>query len=338
MLSPAPRSGAGGQILAIFAVVIVALLAVAGLALDGGSVFAHRRDSQNAVDLAALAAANDYLVNQSEDAARTRARTVAASNHFTHGTDGTTVEVTFDATNGIKVTVDVGSIHHNSIVGVIGMPTWAVGTHAAALAGFPDTAFGAGPFIFSAEAFQTDGTPFFTTETEFGTGNGDIPEGAQDVAWTNYGTGNVETDVVRAMMAGTTVIDKTIAFGEYIGQHNNGNHVSLYDGINTYLQDVDVPVAIVDANGQQALGHTRDVLDLEPIPDRFSAFGWDAVEVDGHDVDALAAALEASGDQPRVVIARTTFGKGVSYMEGLVKWHYWPMSDEDYEQALADVG
>jgi Flp pilus assembly protein TadG len=248
-IQPPARRGEGGQILAIFAVVIVALLAVAGLALDGGSVFAHRRDSQNAVDLAALAAANDYLVNQSEDVARTRARTVAASNRFTHGTDGTTVDVAFDTSNGIKVTVDVGSIHHNSIVGVIGMPTWAVATHAAALAGFPDTAFGAGPFIFSAEAFQTDGTPFFTTETTFGTGNGDIPEGAQDVAWTNYGTGNVDTDVVRAMMAGTTVIDKTLSFGEYIGQHNNGNHASLYDTVNTYLQDVDLPVAIVDANG-----------------------------------------------------------------------------------------
>lgn len=96
-------------------------------------------------------------------------------------------------------------------------------------------------------------------------------------------------------------------------------------------------IAVVDANGQQALGYTRDVLDLEPLAARFDAFGWDAVEVDGHDVDALAAGLDRPGDRPRVVIARTTFGKGVSYMEGLVKWHYWPMSDADYEQALAEV-
>jgi transketolase len=95
--------------------------------------------------------------------------------------------------------------------------------------------------------------------------------------------------------------------------------------------------AIVDANGQQALGYTREVLDLEPLAARFEAFGWDAVEVDGHDVDALAAALDGAGDRPRVVVARTTFGKGVSYMEGLVKWHYWPMSDADYEHALAEV-
>jgi transketolase len=97
-------------------------------------------------------------------------------------------------------------------------------------------------------------------------------------------------------------------------------------------------VAVVDANGQQALGHTKDVLDLEPIAGRFAAFGWDAAEVDGHDVGALTSSLDAGGDRPRAVIARTTFGKGVSYMEGLVKWHYWPMSDADFEQALAEVG
>jgi transketolase len=96
-------------------------------------------------------------------------------------------------------------------------------------------------------------------------------------------------------------------------------------------------VAIIDANGQQALGYTRDVLDLELLTERFAAFGWDAVEADGHDVDALVAAL-CDGDRPRVVVARTTFGKGVSYMEGLVKWHYWPMSEADYERALAEVG
>jgi transketolase len=97
-------------------------------------------------------------------------------------------------------------------------------------------------------------------------------------------------------------------------------------------------VAIVDANGQQALGYTRDVLDLEPLSERFAAFGWEAQEVDGHDIDALVAALESRGERPRAVVARTTFGKGVSYMEGLVKWHYWPMSDADYERALAEVG
>jgi transketolase len=97
---------------------------------------------------------------------------------------------------------------------------------------------------------------------------------------------------------------------------------------------------VVDLNGQQALGKTADVLSLAPLVDRWRAFGWTAEEVDGHDVDALAARLaaptEATGP-PRVLVARTVFGKGVSYMEGQLKWHYWPMSDDEYRQALVEL-
>ena len=99
-------------------------------------------------------------------------------------------------------------------------------------------------------------------------------------------------------------------------------------------------VVIVDANGQQALGYTRDVLNLAPLADRWSAFGWDAQEIDGHDTQAIARAVGAlSNDSgaPHVLVARTVFGKGVSYMEGQIKWHYWPMSDQEYAQALAEV-
>jgi transketolase len=98
-------------------------------------------------------------------------------------------------------------------------------------------------------------------------------------------------------------------------------------------------VAIVDWNGQQALGYTEDVLSLRGLPDRFRAFGWDVHEVDGHDPDSIArtvSGLEVDGP-PHVLIARTTFGKGVSFMEGKIHWHYWPMSDEEYVQALAEV-
>jgi transketolase len=98
-------------------------------------------------------------------------------------------------------------------------------------------------------------------------------------------------------------------------------------------------VAIVDQNGQQALGYTKDVLSLEPLAERWRAFGWDTVEADGHNVAALRSALELRPDagKPRVVVARTVAGKGVSFMENQVKWHYWPMSDSEYRQALAEV-
>jgi transketolase len=99
-------------------------------------------------------------------------------------------------------------------------------------------------------------------------------------------------------------------------------------------------VAIVDLNGQQALGATNEVLDLDPLAERWAAFGWDVHEVDGHDTDALLETITGLNTRrglPHVVIARTVFGKGVSYMEGQLKWHYWPMSDEQFAEASAEL-
>jgi transketolase len=100
---------------------------------------------------------------------------------------------------------------------------------------------------------------------------------------------------------------------------------------------------IVDLNGQQAFGYTADVLSLSPMGERWRAFGWDVREVDGHDVDELTEAMKESDEtgeidgRPRAVIARTTFGKGVSYMEGQIKWHYYPMSEQEYARALEEI-
>ncbi len=100
-------------------------------------------------------------------------------------------------------------------------------------------------------------------------------------------------------------------------------------------------IAFVDLNGQQALGYTNQVMSLDPLADRWRAFGWDVHEVDGHHRGALkeaVAKLDTKSGPPHVFIARTTFGKGVSYMEGKIKWHYWPMSDTEYKQALREIG
>jgi transketolase len=99
-------------------------------------------------------------------------------------------------------------------------------------------------------------------------------------------------------------------------------------------------IALVDVNGQQALGYTRDVLDLEPLSARWEAFGWDVHEVNGHDATALAGTMESLAGapaKPHVLLARTTFGKGVSYMENTIAWHYLPMSDDQYAQALSEL-
>jgi transketolase len=100
-------------------------------------------------------------------------------------------------------------------------------------------------------------------------------------------------------------------------------------------------IAVVDVNGQQALGYTREVLDLAPLSRRWDAFGWDVHEVDGHDVDALTRTLRnlaVGPSKPHVLLAQTTFGKGVSYMENTIAWHYLPMSDEQYGQAMSELG
>ena len=96
-------------------------------------------------------------------------------------------------------------------------------------------------------------------------------------------------------------------------------------------------IAMIDVNGQQALGYTKDVIDLSPMQDKWTAFGWKTHMVDGHDHNALTAALRAASDRPKVLLCNTTFGKGVSFMESLIAWHYLPMSDSDFEKAMAEV-
>jgi transketolase len=100
-------------------------------------------------------------------------------------------------------------------------------------------------------------------------------------------------------------------------------------------------VAVIDYNKLQSLTTTEETLALEPFADKWRAFGWDLVEVDGHDHDALAAALTvprgALPAKPRCVLAHTTKGKGVSFMENQVLWHYRPPSADDLRVALAEV-
>lgn len=99
-------------------------------------------------------------------------------------------------------------------------------------------------------------------------------------------------------------------------------------------------VAIIDLNGQQAFGHTHEVLSLEPMGERWRAFGWDVHEVDGHDIAEIGCTIrELMTDpvHPHVLIARTVFGRGVSYMERSIDWHYRPMTDSLYAQAVREL-
>lgn len=98
--------------------------------------------------------------------------------------------------------------------------------------------------------------------------------------------------------------------------------------------------AIVDRNGLQITGRTEDVCALEDLSDKFTAFGWSVQNVDGHDVTALKEVLDATPfvpGRPNMVIANTIKGKGVSFMENIVKWHHGVPSDEQYEQAIREL-
>lgn len=96
---------------------------------------------------------------------------------------------------------------------------------------------------------------------------------------------------------------------------------------------------IIDHNKLQSLTTTDETLNLGPLVDKFHAFGWDVVEVDGHDHVALKAALAKTTKEgmPKVVIAHTIKGKGVSFMENSVLWHYRNPQGEEFENAIKEL-
>ena len=249
------KRGQSGQILVLFTLALVAIVAMVGLVIDGGAAYAQRRAQQNAADLAALAAANALYNGQSQAQADAVAKEVTASNTYIHNTNGVVVTVTF----GTEVKVDVQAPHRNFFAGVVGQPTWQVATTASAAAGVPDTAVGAAPIIMPDSDFNPDGTPMaeYTAANcapagcEWGNANGDVPANPTDWAWTLYGE-NVHTNTVRDYLesfggcGGAAVADITIAAGEapYWGQGNNGMHNGAFNS-GSCIVGLDVPVPIV---------------------------------------------------------------------------------------------
>ena len=100
--------------------------------------------------------------------------------------------------------------------------------------------------------------------------------------------------------------------------------------------------AVVDYNHMQSLFTVEKTIRLEPFEDKWRDFGWNAESVDGHDVNALRAAFErakanAGSGKPSVVLAHTVKGKGVSFMENNILWHYRTPQGEEYEEALKEL-
>jgi transketolase len=97
-------------------------------------------------------------------------------------------------------------------------------------------------------------------------------------------------------------------------------------------------VVLVDANGLQGFGSTSDVASLEPLAPKFRGFGLQVAEIDGHAPAALDAALAQRRDETLVVVLHTVKGRGVSFMEGRMEWHYLPLTEEQYVAALRELG
>lgn len=122
------------------------------------------------------------------------------------------------------------------------------------------------------------------------------------------------------------------------GEHDAGNHweAVLFSG----KYKLNNLTAIIDRNNIQIDGHTEDVMPLEPLKEKYKAFNWHVLEVDGHNIEEFINAVgqaKAVFEKPTVIIAHTIPGKGVSFMENLPEWHGKPPNPEEAKKALHEL-
>jgi Flp pilus assembly protein TadG len=268
-----------GQILVLFALSLVAIIGMVGLVLDSGGAYAQKRGEQNAADVAALAAANDLIVNLGSADWQATARSIASQNGYADGVNGASVQVTCvncpgqilnPAVDGVQVTVNITAPHRNNFSSILGMATWDVSTTATSKTGWANTAHGPGPFIVSQDAFNAGtGDPEHCTgaadECDLEHPVSDTPTEWMDFTWTDFGydlpeppcpedgepfeMGNVNDSDLQNYMDGSADFSVTLDFGCYIAQHNDG----VMNNIVSDLQDLapmTFPVPIVDAEGK----------------------------------------------------------------------------------------
>ena len=99
-------------------------------------------------------------------------------------------------------------------------------------------------------------------------------------------------------------------------------------------------VAIIDRNHLQISGNTEDVMPIDSIRDRWSAFGWDVVTMNGDDMESIIQtfhAIDYTNLKPHLLISETTKGRGVSFMEGIAKWHHGVLNEEQCKAAVAEI-
>jgi Flp pilus assembly protein TadG len=251
---PSPRrESERGQLLVIFALALVALVAFVGLIIDGGGTSLQKRDQQNVADAAAMAAGYALVNGQDVTAA---AQSVAAANGYVDGQDNTTVTVV-NGTDSISVTVL--RPHRNYFSGVIGFASWDVAAAASVEAGVPNVAAGTMPVIFNEAMFATSESIAYYTNPNSPVTFGEPPPGTEDIPvepdqfnWTVFciagsDTCNANSDVVEDWID-EEGIEAEVGINWEIAPLNAGSHTTLYSSMAGVVGD-SFPVAIVNDDG-----------------------------------------------------------------------------------------
>ena len=238
-----------GQILVIFALALVAIIAMVGLVLDGGSAFAQRRQEQNVADLAAMAGATAHLATVGDAATKEAAAIAAATQialdngYVADPANGLTINTTV-TNNGLygQVDVQITRPHRNNFSAVLGMSTWPVSVTASARSsGQPNAAIGAMPLLFNEDAFpgaicdEDAGGCVPEVYQLPGSGNEDVPQDATQFNWTIFCTAsgnpcNANSNGVHDIINGGGEAT-TINLNDDIGPLNSGSHTTLFDAL-----------------------------------------------------------------------------------------------------------
>jgi Flp pilus assembly protein TadG len=275
-----------GQVMVLFLLAIFAIIGMVGLVLDGGSVFAQRRDQQTAADLAAMAGAAAYLnatgtADQRLAYAEGVADSVATANGYVEGTSG--VELDFAMNTGTfftDVTIELDKPHRNNFAAILGMPTWQVGVTATARATYQaNGARGAMPLMFNAEAFPgaiCNDAIETCTPTVYQLpppGPESVPQDATTFNWTvmctaNGNPCNANSSEVSNLINGQGA-NTVIYLDDVIDPLNAGGHIDLF-GAHDLEQKVGLmfPVPIVTDDGAAVGWAYFKLISVEGAPDK----------------------------------------------------------------------
>lgn len=279
----APSDRQRGQAIVIFALSLVAILAMSGLVLDGGAAFAQRRSTQSAADLAAVAGATAYGNALSQGGSEVEAtagaeevaRQVAEANGFLDdGQNAVEVDVAVDP-NALAgrtlVTVSITKPRVNSFAAVVGQPVWDVTAVAVAATGFPNAANGVMPIIFNERALGTDNghdpwaVGLYNLPTNSPNLPKDVPQDETQFNWTVFCLGggnecNGDSNTVDSII-NQQGYQTTVTLDMLIGPLNAGAHTGLFNDMAQWV-DTDFPVPVVDSFGAMqgwAIFHLIDV-------------------------------------------------------------------------------